>query len=72
MFNNEQKKPLFKTEYIIRLTGEEMGKYAVENRCSISITDKRLSHKIMRENLELKQQLSLKNRQIKSLEKKVK
>ena len=64
-------KNLFRTDYLIKLKREDIEKYGAINNKTITITDKKLSYCLMKENLELKQKLLAKGQRELELEKEI-
>ena len=54
---NRNPKNLFRTDYLLKLTDKEIKKWGKFNKGSITITDKKLSYKMMKENIDLKQEI---------------
>ncbi len=60
---------MFRTDYLLKVTNDEINKYDRINNNTIIITDKKLTYALIKENFELKQQLLIKKKQITELEK---
>ena len=61
-------KNLFRTDYLLKITKDDILKYGSINKKSITITDKKMSYNLIKENMELKQQILLKEEKILKLE----
>ena len=67
--NRRRMKNMFRTDYLIKLKREDIEKYGDINKKTITITDKKLSYNLVKENIELKQKIIEKEKRILELEK---